>query len=304
MNNQPIGILDSGVGGLSVWKEVVKKLPYESTIYLADSKNCPYGVKSKKEIYRLSKRLIEFLLGQKVKLVVIACNTITVTCLNKLRNDFPQIPIIGIVPVVKTAAKKTKNGRIGILSTTQTAKSKYQKDLIKKFCKGLKVLNLGTDKLVSLIETDDAEVISKNFRVHREGKLGLNNLKSEGARLHSENFVAFPSHLTFNKILKREIKPFIEFKIDVLALGCSHFPFLRKAIQRILGKKVKILDSGGAVARQVERVLKNNSSFSLSKKPSFLFYTTGDIKQFKTVSAQILGKKYIEVIKSAKDIFL
>src|SRR3990167_715255 len=108
MNNQPtclptgkIGILDSGVGGLTIWKEIVKELPYESTIYLADSANCPYGEKSEKEIYFLAKRLVEFLLANRVKLIVLACNTITVFCIDKLRRDFSDVPIVGTVPAFK-----------------------------------------------------------------------------------------------------------------------------------------------------------------------------------------------------------
>ncbi|MBI2031670.1 MAG: glutamate racemase [Candidatus Levybacteria bacterium] len=265
MKNQPIGVLDSGVGGLSILREIIKKLPRESFIYLADSKNCPYGEKTSKEIYGLSRKMVKFLLAERVKLIVIACNTITVSCLDKLRIDFPSAPIIGIVPVVKTASKLTKNGRIGILSTKQTAKSKYQRGLIEKFTDGLKVLNLGTDKLVPIIETGEHKDI---------------------------------------KILREELEPFLKFDIDTLALGCSHFPFLRKEIKQILGGKVRILDSGGAVARQVGRVLKNNHSLSVSQKQSSLLYTTGNVEKFQKNSSTLLGKRYAEMVKSAKRITL
>ena len=238
MNGNPIGVLDSGVGGLSIWKEIVKELPHESTVYIADSQNCPYGIKTQKEIYRLSKRMVEFLIQKKAKLIVIACNTITVVCLDRLRKDFPKIPIIGTVPVVKTAAELSKSGRIGILSTKQTAESKYQKNLITRFCKGLKVLNLGTDKLVPLIER------------------------------------GVVSGIKINKILKEELKPFIDFKANVLVLGCSHLPLLKKEIGQVLGKSVQVLDSGGAVARQVERVSFMNNSISGYNKPEHIFYST------------------------------
>ncbi|MEK7559521.1 MAG: glutamate racemase [Patescibacteria group bacterium] len=254
MNRNPIGVIDSGVGGLSILREIIKKLPNESFIYLADSANCPYGSKSSDEIYKLSKRLVQFLLKKKAKLVVIACNTITVACLDKLREDFPQIPIIGTVPVVKTASKNTKNGHIGILSTKQTAKSKYQKALIKKFAKDLKVLNIGTDKLTPIIE----------------------NAEADKTRI--------------DKILRKELKPFQKFNIDVLALGCSHFPFLKKEMQKILGKKVSILDSSGAIARQTKRILLMENSClpagrSLSEynKPVKSFYTTGELKKFEKI---------------------
>lgn len=238
MDNRPIGLLDSGVGGLTIWQEIVKKLPNESTIYIADSKNCPYGIKTAEEIYNLAKRLVAFLATQNVKLIVIACNTITVSCLDKLREEFKDVPIIGTVPVIKTAAEKTKKGKIGILSTVQTSKSRYQKDLIKKFAKDLEVLNIGTDKLVPLIE---------------KGK-------------------------NVDSILPQILKPFE--KIDVLALGCTHFPLIKDKIQKILGSKVLILDSGAAIARQVRRVLKHNKILTGNKKFKRYFYTTGSEKLY------------------------
>ena len=244
MNNQSIGILDSGVGGLSIWKEIVAQLPNESTIYIGDSKNCPYGVRSGQEIYILASKMVKFLLSKKVKLIVIACNTITVTCLEKLRLDFSTIPIIGIVPVVKTAAEKTKNKKIGVLSTIQTSNSKHQKDLIEKFAKNLRVTNIGTDKLVPFVE---------------RGEVDSEKLKDT---------------------LKKELESFTKAEIDVLALGCSHFPFLKNSIQKILGKNVLVLNSGAAIARQVVRVLGQNNALAQSQKPFYYFYTTGNTKRF------------------------
>lgn len=243
MNNQPIGILDSGVGGLTVWREIVRKLPNESTIYIADSKNIPYGTKTTKEIHKLARKLVKFLIKNKVKLIVVACNTITVTSLDKLRAEFPQIPIVGTVPVIKTAAKKTKIKKIGIFSTIRTANSNYQRNLIKKFASGIKVLNIGTDKLVPLIEKGD--------------------------------------HVKMIQIiLHQELKPFINAKIDVLALGCTHFPLIKHKIQKILGPKVLILDSGPAITRQVRRVLKHNKLLTTNKNAKRYFYTTGNEKLY------------------------
>lgn len=249
MNNRPIGILDSGIGGITIWKEVVKELPKESTIYIADSKNVPYGSKTPKEIHRLGRKLVHFLLKRDVKLIVVACNTVTVTSLDKLRKEFPQIPIVGTVPVVKTAAEKTKKGKIGILSTVRTAQSQYQKDLIKKFAKDLEVLNIGTDKLVPLIE------------------------KGENV----------------DSVLSEILKPFDS--IDVLALGCTHFPLIEDKIKRTLGTRVLVLDSGPAIARQVGRVLVHNELLSNSKSASHYFYTTGDEKLYNKQSLKAFGYK-------------
>lgn len=243
--NRPIGVLDSGVGGLTVWKEIVKELPNESTIYIADSKNVPYGPKTAGEIHKLARKLVQFLLKNKVKLIVVACNTITVTSLSKLRKEFPQIPIVGTVPVVKTAAEKTKKRKIGILSTVRTAESRYQKDLIEKFAKDLEVLNIGTDKLVPLIEKGD--------------------------------------HVKMIQIiLQQELKPFVDAKVDVLALGCTHFPLIKNEIQKIIGSNVLILDSGAAITRQVRRVLTNNDILSNSVS-NHKFFTTGDKSLFNKV---------------------
>ncbi|MDO8686886.1 MAG: glutamate racemase [Candidatus Berkelbacteria bacterium] len=255
MNNQPIGVLDSGIGGLSILKEIIKKFPHESTIYLADSLNCPYGNRSEKEIYNLSRRLVEFLVDQKVKIIIIACNTITVTCLDRLRKDFPNLPIIGTVPVIKTAVSVTKNKKIGILSTIATSKSDYQKNLINKFAGDCEVLNLGTDKLVPLVEKGDLE----------SGEL--------------------------KDVLKSELWPFLKAGIDVLVLGCSHFPFLEEKMQEILGSKVLLLDSGAAIARQVERVLTANKTLSKKKSSSHIFYTTGEEKHFRLAVNKLMREQ-------------
>lgn len=252
MNKQQIGILDSGVGGLSIWQEIVKQLPHESTIYIADSKNCPYGTRSTEQIYRLAKQLAQFLLKRQVKLVVIACNTVAVTCLSKLRHDFPDIPIIGAVPVIKTARAKTKTKKIAILSTSTTANSLYQKNLIDQFAKDAEVKSIGLDILVRFVE---------------KGEIG-------GERLQV--------------ILKKTLSPLVRNGFDVIVLGCSHFPFLKNEIQKTVGKNVLLLDSGGAIARQVGRVLTRNKALS-KVKAKHSFFTTGDANAFGITATKLIG---------------
>ncbi|MCL5019843.1 MAG: glutamate racemase [Patescibacteria group bacterium] len=249
--NEPIGIIDSGVGGLSITSTLIKKLPKESVAYLADSKNCPYGQKNPEEIYKLTKIMVNFLLKRNIKLLVIACNTITVTSIQELRKDYPNLPIVGIVPVLKTAAETTKNGKIGIFSTNATAKSIYQKDLIQKFAKGFKVVNIGSQKLVSLIEKLDFEGI--------------------------------------DIVLKEELHAFTKSRIDVLALGCSHFPLIYAQIQHFL-PNVLILDSSAAVSRQVKRILEHNKMLSNSGNASYNFYTTGDLKALSYFAEKLTNK--------------
>lgn len=241
MNNYPIGILDSGVGGLTVLAAITQELPHESIIYVGDSANTPYGVKSEEEIYIRAKQLVEFLITRKVKLIVIACNTITVSCLDKLRIDYPDIPLIGTVPVVKTASTVSKSKRIGILSTTGTAKSEYQKKLIEEFAGECTVFNHGNDALVPLLEAGEEA---------------------------SEEM---------DSVLKKALHTFQEEKVDTLVLGCTHFPFLEKKMSDILGPQVQLLDSGGAVARQVRRVLQQNNALIKDHEANVSIFTTGNI---------------------------
>lgn len=250
MKHKPIGIIDSGVGGLTIWQEIARQLSHESVIYVADSKNCPYGEKTPEQIYSFAKKLVEFLVAKDVKLIVVACNTITVTCLDRLRKDFPHLPMIGTVPVVKTAVDRSSSHKIGILSTITTANSAYQKDLIKKFASDCHVLNIGTDKLVPLVEA---------------GKI-------RGPEAH--------------RVLAEVLLPFQDGAVDVLVLGCTHFPFLRTEIQEILGKHVQILDSRGAIARQVEHILERNESLTIEGEGTHMIYTSGE----KLVLEELLQK--------------
>ena len=258
-DNKPIGIFDSGVGGLSIFSEITKLLPYESIVYLGDQANVPYGSKTEEELRRFTEIGMNFLFKKKVKLIIIACNTATVYALTYLRSKF-KLPIIGIVPVVKTAVQMSQNGRMGILSTVATSKSTHQKKLIKKFTKGRKVYNVGTNKLVSYVERGEIK----------------------GGRL--------------NRTLDKLLKSFQEEKIDTIALGCSHFLFLRDEIAKNLRPGVIILDSGTAIARQAERVLKNNNALNSNQKPEYRFFTSGNPEKFKKVAEKLLGISNLHIL--------
>ncbi len=263
MSNNPIGILDSGVGGLTVWKQVVELLPNESTVYVADSKNIPYGDKSKGEIYLLAKILVEFLLRQKAKIIVIACNTITVSCIDRLRFEFPQTPIIGTVPVIKKAVSVTRNKKIGIFATTRTAKSNYQKDLINKYAQGCKIVSVGSDEIVPLIEQGEFD----------NRKIG--------------------------DILQRVLQPFESACVDTICLGCTHFPFIEKEIKKVLGKDISLLEPSGAIARHTKNVLSQNNNLARKGNRTIKFYTTGDREQFikvaKTLLKDTIQAEYLEL---------
>lgn len=234
-NSAPIGLFDSGIGGTSIWKEIHTLLPNEDTIYLADSKNAPYGQKSKDEIIALSKKNTEFLLNQNAKLIVVACNTATTNAIKELRASY-DVPFIGIEPAIKPAAKKSETNTIGILATKGTLNSEL-------FSRS--VLNYPSTKIIEQVGLGLVQLIE-------EGKMDSNEMTD---------------------LLKNALQPMVEANIDYLVLGCSHYPYLIPQIKKIIPKHIKIIDSGEAVARQTKNILTENNLLSNDKKSSQIFYT-------------------------------
>ncbi len=264
MQEKRIGIIDSGVGGLSVYREINAKNLSLPVIYLADSLNIPYGAKSSDFITKRSIDLVRYLTQKEIETIVIACNTITVTCLDTLRDTFPDTTFIGTVPVIKLAVERSENKQIGVLSTTRTTQSQYLDDLIAQFANDCIVTSIGTDELVPLIESGeiDGEVVEH--------------------------------------VLERILEPFSINHCDTLVLGCTHFPFLKPVIQRILGEHMQVFDSGEAIARQLERVLEKQTS-NPSHIQEDIMSTTGDERLFSEVIGILLGGKisnemYIEKV--------
>lgn len=255
MDNAPIGILDSGTGGLSVWLSLKKLLPRESLIYFGDHAHLPYSEKTTAYIRKRVIKIIKFFQQQHIKLVVIACNTATVAGINVYRQRFSGLPIIGVVPVVKTASEISKKRRFAVLSTKYTASSQYQHDLIEKFASDCHVINLACPNLVTAIENDEV----KGIHVARELRKTLSQIKNSN--------------------------------IDCLVLGCTHFPFLSAAIRDIVGNNIRILDSGGAVARYAQFILVQNKSLASTGKPHYRFITTGDSQKATRVASKLLHQK-------------
>lgn len=250
MNNKSIGVFDSGVGGLSILKELKKLLPKENYIFFADQKHVPYGNKTKKELEELTDKILSFFVSENVKVVIIACNTATVYAIDYLRKKY-SFPIIETVPVIKTIANITKTKKTAVFSTPATAKSPYLSSLIKKFAKDTIIYKIGGSKLEDLVE--------------------LGNLKNPEIEI----------------VLKECLMPLKKKNVDAIALGCTHYPFLRDKIVRIMGKNVKIVDSGGAVAKRTKEVLKNEKLLgNIRSKDSF--YTTGDKNKFKKALKNLL----------------
>ena len=243
----PIGIFDSGVGGTSVWKEISALLPLENTLYLSDSKNAPYGQKSKKEIIDLSIKNTEFLLGQNCKLIVIACNTATTNAIQILRETY-NVPFIGIEPAIKPASLKTKTNHIGILATKGT--------------------------LASALFEKTSNTVNKKIIIREKIGKGLVELIEEG-KLHSAEIT---------DLLKTYIQPMIDEKVDCLVLGCTHYPYLIPQIRKIVGNNIQIIDSGEAVAKQTKNVLELNGLLNKDDKiGTHQFYINKDKKVLETL---------------------
>jgi glutamate racemase len=242
MDKRPIGIFDSGLGGTSIWGEIQELLPFESCIYLADSRNAPYGEKSEERILELSIKNTEYLLAQKCKLIVVACNTATTNSIGYLREKYP-VPFIGIEPAIKPAAINSKSKIVGVLATKGTLSSNLFHSTAKNHASGITILEQKGTGLVEMIEKGD--------------------LQSDKMR----------------KMLEGYIAPMLEKGIDYLVLGCTHYPYLIPILKEILPENIKIIDSGQAVAKQTKAILmKNDLATDSTVLGTHHFYTNRNEK--------------------------
>ena len=240
-SKKPIGIFDSGIGGTSIFKEIHALLPNENFIYLADSKNAPYGNKSKEDILQLSIKNTEFLINKDCKLIVVACNTATTNAIDYLRENY-NVPFIGIEPAIKPAALNTQTKAVGILATKGTLSSQLFHKTTDLYANGIKVVEQVGEGIVPLIET---------------GQLDSNEMQS---------------------LLKIYLKPMLEQNIDYLVLGCTHYPYLIPMLTKMLPDNVKIIDSGLAVAKQTQTVLSSQGLLNDSlNQPTIQLFSNGDV---------------------------
>lgn len=250
-NTAPIGVFDSGVGGLSVMLQIRDLLPAENIIYIADSAHCPYGTRPPKVIHQRTMALSKFLISQKVKTIVIACNTASSASLNRLRELY-KIPIIGMEPALKPAAQLTKNKKIGILATGATLAGKRYNSLMRRYGNGVTIVSQPCPGLVELVESGQIE--------GPEAKI----------------------------ILKKYINPLIKENIDTIVLGCTHYPFLRPLIESITGRGVHVIDTGEAVAKRVKNILTENNLLNPNQKRGYeKFFTSGDVKKVHAVMQKL-----------------
>jgi len=259
--NSPIGFFDSGVGGTSIWKEVVALLPHENTIYLADSINAPYGEKSPEKIIEFSVKNTELLLNKGCKLIIVACNTATTNAIELLRNKYP-IPFVGIEPAIKPAALKTETNNIGILATKGTLSSALFSKTSELFASKVTVTEQEGKGLVQLIENGEIESPKMNL------------------------------------LLKNHLKPMLSSNIDYLVLGCTHYPYLIPQIKKIIGDKITIIDSGLAVAKQTKALLKQHDLLnSASKKGFHQFYTNYNTKTLENILRNVKENSNIDYLR-------
>jgi len=238
-STNPIGLFDSGIGGTSIWKEIHRLLPNEDTVYLADSKNAPYGPRSKDEIIDLSFKNTDYLLSKGSKIIVVACNTATTNAIEELRANY-DVPFIGIEPAIKPAAIHTKTNAIGILATQGTLSSELFNKTVAGFTNVDVIEQVGTG-LVTLIE----------------------NGQLESDEMH--------------ELLIKYLHPMIAANIDYLVLGCSHYPYLVPQIRKIVPEHLTIIDSGEAVARQTKKILQKHGLLNTVEHKAFQeFYTNAD----------------------------
>jgi glutamate racemase len=247
-SNLPIGVFDSGSGGLSVLSELIKTLPDESFIYFADSANCPYGSKPHNEIIKLSECITNFLLQKKCKLIVVACNTATAAAIDYLRKSY-TIPFIGMEPAIKPASLNTKTKSIGVLATAGTFKGRLYIETSKKYASDVNVCFQIGEGLVELVES------------------GKEN--SEESEI----------------LLRKYIEPMLDCNIDHLVLGCTHYPFLKPMLEKILPQGIEIIDPAPAVAKQTEKVLiQNNILLNENNSQSIEIYSSGNTDILKKIT--------------------
>lgn len=261
---KPIGIIDSGVGGLTVAKEIMRQLPHEQIIYLGDTARCPYGPRPKEDVKRFTWQMTNFLLKHDIKMLIIACNTATAAALEDIRATLP-IPVLGVIhPGARAALKVSKNLHIGVIGTVGTVNSCAYNEALASINDNVKVSSLACPKFVGLVESGEFE-----------GEI-------------------------VERVVAETLKPLKKTKIDSLILGCTHYPLLGPVISRYMGKKVQVISSGDETAREASVILDYYRLLNRRKEhPVHRFYTTGSKELFSEIASKWLDCK-IEIVETIK----
>ena len=252
--NAPIGVYDSGVGGLSVLRAIHSHLPFETTLYFADQAKVPYGERPLEEVRQLAEGVTRLMMSQGAKLIVIACNTASAAALKHLRGLYPEFPFVGMGPAVKPAAEQTLSGKVGVLATPSTFHGELYASVVERFAKDVQIFEATCPGLVKQIE-----------------------------RGYLNTFLT-------RRILQQALEPMLAEGVDTLVMGCTHFPFVIPLIQQIAGENVRVIDPAPAIARQTERVLIQQYLLrSSSSKLTHRYLTSGDPTRFSRLLEQLLG---------------
>ncbi|EOL46120.1 glutamate racemase [Enterococcus phoeniculicola] len=262
-NNQPIGFIDSGVGGLTVVKEALKQLPNENILYVGDTARCPYGPRPEEQVIEYTWEMTRYLMKRNIKMLVIACNTATAVALEEIKEAL-DIPVVGVIlPGTRAALKATKNNKIGIIGTLGTIKSGSYETALKQKAPQTTVTSLACPKFVSIVESNE-----------------------------SHSSVA-------KKIVAETLQSLKHKQLDTLILGCTHYPLLRPIIQNVMGQSVTLIDSGAETVSEVSMLL---DYFSIANRPSRQsekricdFYTTGSATMFEEIAKSWLDLSTISV---------
>lgn len=248
-----IGVIDSGVGGLTVAKEMMRQLPHENIIYLGDTARCPYGPRTGKEVKKFTWQMTQFLMGKNIKMLIIACNTATAVALEEIRKELP-IPVLGVIaPGARTALKVTENYTIGIIGTVGTIKSRAYEFALRKLNNRTVVHGLACPKFVPLVESGEYD-----------GDIP-------------------------RRIVTETLEPLQNKGLDTLILGCTHYPLLEPLVKEVMGKDVKVISSGEETAREASTILSHHGKLNDSQlSPKHSFYTTGSPAIFSKIATDWL----------------
>lgn len=248
----PIGVFDSGVGGLTVVREIIRQLPSENIVYFGDTARVPYGTKSRDTVINYSRQIVHFLRTKEVKAIVIACNTATSYALDVLKENM-DIPIIGVVrPGAVTAVNATRNGRVGVIATEATVGSGIYPRVIAEYNPEIQVVQKACPLFVSLVE---------------------------------EGWTNDP---VTDEVARRYLRSMIDSNIDTLVLGCTHYPLLRKTIGRLVGEKIVLVNPAYETACSLREMLKKEGLYRESGKTSYHFYVSDGAERFHKFANSIL----------------
>ena len=253
--DSPIGIFDSGVGGISVLRAIREQMPEESVIYFGDQGHIPYGSRPMLQIREFSEAITKFLLEKGAKIIIVACNTASAASLKYLRAQFPQVQFVGMEPAVKPAAERTQTGKVGVLATPATFQGALYASVVERFANGVVLFQETCPGLVRQIEQG--------------------NLDGEETR----------------RILEDALLPMLEQNIDTVVLGCTHYPFVIPLIQEIVGPGIRVIDPAPAVAKQTGRLLEAQGMRNNSRsRGNVTFYTSGDADRLKLLLPELIGE--------------